>query len=127
MPTQEAGTEMFVIIPEHKLLMVFDAIIPDGRELFIGAGMAALPAQIEQGKAMLDALEADQRFDRIVFGHGIEPKGREQLAHARESLEIYAEIAGEAASAEAFIRMAKERKPDWKDRYLGMAAGSLCR
>ena len=127
MPTQEAATEMFVIIPEHKLLMVFDAIIPDGHELVIGRGMEALPAQIEKGMAMLDALEADGRFDRIVFGHGIEPKGREQLANARETLEIYAEIAGEAASAEEFIQMATERKPDWKDRYLRMTAGSLYR
>ena len=127
MPTQEAGTEMFVIIPEHKLLMVFDAIIPDGHELVIGAGMEALPEQIGKGMAMLDALEADERFDRIVFGHGIEPKGREQLALARESLEIYAEIAPEAASAEEFIRMAAARKPDWKDRYLQMTAGSLYR
>ncbi len=127
MPTQEAGTEMFAIIPEHQLLMVFDAIIPDGHELVIGAGMETLPAQIGKGMAMLDALEADRRFDRIVFGHGIEPKGREQLALARESLEIYAEIGPQASSAKEFIRMAAERKPDWKDRYLRMTAGSLYR
>ena len=127
MPTQEAGTEMFAIIPEHELLMVFDAIIPDGHELVIGAGMETLPAQIGKGMAMLDALEADRRFDRIVFGHGIEPKGREQLALARESLEIYAEIGPKASSAEEFIRLAAQRKPDWKDRYLRMTAGSLYR
>ena len=127
MPTQEAGTEMFAIIPEHKLLMVFDAIIPDGHELVIGAGMETLPAQIGKGMAMLDALEADRRFDRIVFGHGIEPKGPEQLALARESLEIYAEIGPQASSAAEFIRRAAERKPGWKDRYLRMTAGSLYR
>ena len=127
MPTQEAEAEMFAVIPEHKLLMVFDAIMPDGHELVIAAGVEALPAQIEKGMAMLDALEADERFDRIVFGHGIEPKGREQLVLARESLDVYTEIAPEASSAEAFIRMASERKPDWNDRYLRMTAGSLFR
>ena len=128
MPTQEAGMEMFVLIPEHELLMVFDAIIPDGHELVIApGGIAALAAQIEKGKAMLDALEAEERFDRIVFGHGIEPQGREQLALARESLEIYSQIAEEASSAEEFVRMAAARKPDWNARYLVMTAGSLYR
>ena len=125
MPTQEVETQMFAFIPEHRLMMVFDAIMPDGHELVIAAGVEALPAQIEKGIAMLDALEADERFDRMVFGHGIEPKGRQQLVLARESLEIYAEVAPEASSAEAFIRMASERKPDWSDRYLRMTAGSL--
>ena len=127
LPSHEVGTETFIKIPEHNLLMVFDAIMPYAHQLVFGVPGQDFQDRIEIGLTLIDTLEAMEGYDKLIFGHNsIEPlPASEQLANAREGLEIYGALASETDTADAFIAAAAESKPEWIQFYVPMTAGGL--
>lgn len=127
LPSHEVGIETFIKIPEHNLLMVFDSIMPNAHQLVFGVPGQEFEDRIQTGLTLIDTLEAMDGYDKLIFGHNsIEPlPANEQLANAREGLEIYGALAADADNAEAFIAGAAAAKPDWIQFYVPMTAGGL--
>lgn len=128
-PSHEVGMQTFIALPEHGLLLVFDAIMPNAHQLVFATGdnrSTAFKEKITTGFALIDTLESRKNVDRLVFGHNsIEPLlAEEQLANAREGLSVYSGLADSANAAE-FIEGAKKLKPNWGQFYVPMTAGSL--
>lgn len=128
-PSHEVGTQTFIALQEHGLLLVFDAIMPNAHQLVFATGddrAKAFKEKIATGFALIDALEARENVERLVFGHNsIEPlMAAEQLANAREGLNVYSGLVNSSSAAE-FIEAAKQSKPNWKQFYVPMTAGTL--
>ncbi len=127
LPSHEVGHETFVQLPEFKMLMVFDSIMPNTHQLIFTPPNSNLENQVKIGQEMIDALAARDDVETLVFGHNsIEPlPADEQFQVARESLEIYLEAMPESENAEEFIANVTAAQPDWEAFYVPMTAGML--
>ncbi|MGR4001094.1 MAG: MBL fold metallo-hydrolase [Alphaproteobacteria bacterium] len=132
--THESQNSLFVLIPKHRLLMIFDAITPN-IHLAVFSPIGPLPGSLSEpgaltdtlnlGFAMFDTMDSIDSYDRILVGHSIEPGTRDLIAPARESLNLFAEVAKKTDNAEAFIQMVSAAKPQWGADFVGLLASQL--
>ena len=126
MPTHEVGIQSFVGIPEHRLLMVFDSIMPNAFQLVFSAPGQSFEDRLRIGEELIAILEAKTEYDSLIFGHNSTKPlpASEQLPIAREGLAVYRDLAASTETAQDFIAGAKAAKPDWGQFYVQMSTGA---
>lgn len=127
LPTHEVGIQSFIGIPEHRLLMVFDSIMPNAYQLVFQAPGQSFEDRLRIGEELITTLGTKTAYDNLIFGHNsVGPlPAAEQLPVAQEGLAIYRKLAASTETPEAFIAAAAEAKPDWGQFYVPMSTGAV--
>ena len=125
-PTHEVNDhQLFVLIKDAKVLITFDAIMPNSHQLIFWATKETAWDRVTTGQTFIKELQKDMRFDRMMYWHSIHPTGRETLQIAYDNLGNMNKVASESNNAGEFIAGMKAISPELADEYLWMTAGLM--